>query len=155
MKRLFQHITLILTMALVAVSCSDDTSNVEEIIPDGYGKLSFTIGTTDAMTMRSVSTTDTWLEGTEGERAIKSYVILICEGTTIVQTLTSNTETALGSHDATNHYFPSTANIQSDLMTLGNHDLTIYCLANFTNSMLESAFGTSDMSAIVCGFGKL
>lgn len=148
MKRLFQHITLILTMALVAVGCSDDTSNVEEIIPDGYGKLSFTIGTTDAMTMRSVSTTDTWLEGTEGERAIKSYVILICEGTTIVQTLTSNTETALGSHDATNHYFPSTANIQSDLMTLGSHDLTIYCLANFTNSMLESAFGTSDMSAI-------
>jgi hypothetical protein len=135
-------------MALVATGCSNDTSNVEEIIPDGYGKLSFTIGTTDAMTMRSVSTTDTWLEGSEAERAIKSYVILICEGTTIVQTLTSNTETALGSHDATNHYFPSTANIQSDLMTLGNHDLTIYCLANFTNSMLESAFGTSDMSAI-------
>jgi hypothetical protein len=133
-------------MALVAVACSDDTSNGEENIPDGYGKFSFTIGTTDAMKMRS--TTGTWLEGSEAERAIQSYVILICEGTTIVQSLTSNTGAALDDHDDTNHYFPSTANIQSDLMTLGSHDLTIYCLANFTNSMLESAFGTSDMSAI-------
>ena len=146
MKRLFQHITLILTMALAAVACSDDTSNGEENIPDGYGKFSFTIGTTDAMKMRS--TTGTWLEGSEAERAIQSYVILICEGTTIVQSLTSNTGAALGDHDDTNHYYPSSANIQSDLMTLGSHDLTIYCLANFTNSMLESAFGTSDMSAI-------
>jgi len=139
MKRLFQHITLILTMALVAVACSDDTSNGEENIPDGYGKFSFTIGTTDAMAMRSVSTTDTWLDGLEAERAIQSYVILICEGTSIVQTLTSNTGTALGSHDDTNHYFPSTANIQSDLMTLGSHTLTIYCLANFTADMKTAA----------------
>ena len=139
MKRLFQHITLILTMALVAVACSDDTSNGEENIPDGYGKFSFTIGTTDALTMRSVSDDPTWLEGTPEERAIQSYVILICEGTTIVQSLTSNTGAALGSHDATNHYFPSTANIQSDLMTLGNHTLTIYCLANFTADMKTDA----------------
>lgn len=33
MKRLFQHITLILTMALVAVACSDDTSNGEGTSP--------------------------------------------------------------------------------------------------------------------------
>ena len=98
--------------------------------------------------MKMRSTTGTWLEGSEAERAIQSYVILICEGTTIVQSLTSNTGAALGDHDDTNHYYPSSANIQSDLMTLGSHDLTIYCLANFTNSMLESAFGTSDMSAI-------
>ena len=57
MKRLFQHITLILTMALAAVACSDDTSNGEENIPDGYGKFSFTIGTTDAMKMRSTTGT--------------------------------------------------------------------------------------------------
>lgn len=137
MKRLFQHITLILTMALAAVACSDDTSNGEENIPDGYGKFSFTIGTTDAMKMRS--TTGTWLEGSEAERAIQSYVILICEGTTIVQSLTSNTGAALDDHDDTNHYFPSTANIQSDLMTLGSHTLTIYCLANFTAAMKTAA----------------
>lgn len=148
MKRIFQHITLILTMALVVIACSDDTSNGEESIPDGYGKLSFTIGTTDALATRSVSTTDTWLEGSEMERAIQSYVILICEGTSIVQKLTSTTGTALDSHDATNHYFPSTANIQSDLMTLGSHTLTIYCLANFTDAMLVDVFGTGGLSAI-------
>lgn len=148
MKRLFQHITLILTMALMVIGCSDDTSNGEENIPDGYGKFSFTIGTTDAMTMRSVSDDPTWLEGTPEERAIQNYVILICEGSTIVQALTSDTGTSLGSHDATNHYFPSTEDITSDLMTLGSHTLTIYCLANFTDAMLVNAFGTSDMSAI-------
>jgi len=148
MKRIFQHITLILTMALMVIACSDDTSNGEESIPDGYGKLSFTIGTTDALATRSVSTTDTWLEGSPEERAIQSYVILICEGTSIVQKLTSNTGTALGYHDATNHYFPSTANIQSDLMTLGSHTLTIYCLANFTDAMLVDVFGTGGLSAI-------
>ncbi|MBR4919784.1 MAG: hypothetical protein IKZ62_00475 [Prevotella sp.] len=148
MKRLFQHITLILTMALMVISCSDDTSNGEENIPDGYGKLSFTIGTTDAMTMRSVSTTDTWLEGSEEERAIQSYVILICEGTSIVQKLISNTGASLGSHDATNHYFPTSGTIKSDLMTVGNHTLTIYCLANFTDAMLVDAFGEGGVSAI-------
>jgi len=148
MKRILQHITLILTMALMVIACSDDTSNGEESIPDGYGKLSFTIGTTDALATRSVSTTDTWLEGSPEERAIQSYVILICEGTSIVQKLTSNTGTALGYHDATNHYFPSTANIQSDLMTLGSHTLTIYCLANFTDAMLVDVFGTGGLSAI-------
>ena len=148
MKRIFQHITLILTMAFMVIACSDDTSNGEESIPDGYGKLSFTIGTTDALATRSVSTTDTWLEGSAEERAIQSYVILICEGTTIVQKLTSNTGASLGDHDATNHYFPSTADIQSDLMTLGSHNLTIYCLANFTNDMLVNVFGTGGLSAI-------
>ena len=148
MKRLFQHITLILTMALLTVACSDETGNSDENIPDGFGKMSFSMGTTDAMATRSVSTTDTWLEGSADERAIHSYVILICEGTTIVETLTSNSEMSFGDHDATNHYFPTTANIQSGLMSLGNHTLTIYCLANFTDAMLENAFGTSDMSAI-------
>lgn len=145
-----RHIYLlaILLATLLATSCADDDRQGADVIPDGYGRLSFTIGTPDALATRSVSTTDTWFEGTTEERAIKSYVILICEGTTIVQKLSKNTETSLGDHDATNHYFPTSANIQSELMTLGNHELTIYCLANFTDAMLESVFGTGGLSAI-------
>lgn len=138
MKRFLQHITLILTMALVAITCTEDVNSGDENIPDGYGKLSFTIGTTDALATRAVNTTTPWLEGSGDERAIKSYVILICEGSTIVQALTSNTETPLGSHDDTNHYYPTTANIQSNLMSLGDHALTIYCLANFTTDMVTA-----------------
>lgn len=145
-----RHIYLLamLLATLLATSCADDDRRADDTIPDGYGRLSFTIGTSDALATRSVSTTNTWLEGTTDERAIKSYVILICEGTTIVQKLSKNTETSLGDHDATNHYFPTSANIQSELMTLGNHALTVYCLANFTDAMLESVFGTGGLSAI-------
>ena len=146
MIRLFRHIPLLLTFALLAVSCSDDTSVSEDPIPEGYGRLVLTIGTADAMVTRG-TVSPFWLEGTEAERAINCYVILMCEGNSIMKVFTDN-DANLSSHDDTNYRFPSTVTLKSDLLPVGTRTFTFYGLVNFTDKMLEDAFGEGGLLAI-------
>lgn len=146
MIRLFRHIPLLLTFALFAVSCSDDTSVSEEPIPEGYGRLVLTIGTADALVTRG-AVSPYWLEGTVAERAINSYVILMCEGNNIIKVFTDN-DAELSSHDDANNRFPSTVTLKSDLLPVGTRTFTFYGLVNFADEMLEDAFGDGGLSAI-------
>ncbi|MBQ9232036.1 MAG: hypothetical protein IJ190_12810 [Prevotella sp.] len=141
MRALFRHIPLLLTVALFAVACANDTAGEEDPIPEGYGRLALTIATPETV-MRGVGT-PAWLEGTPEERAINRYVLLMCNGTSILQVFTNDPAITWGGHDATNHYYPSTTTFTSDNIPTGNYTLTFYCLANFTDAMLTDVFGST------------
>lgn len=126
-----------LLVTLLAISCADDDRQAADAIPDGYGKLTITISTPEAAKTRAVSTSEPWLQGTTDERAIKSYHLLVCNGTTIMQAI-SGGETELGDHDNANNYFPSTGTITTDILPVGTYNFTFYCLANFTSEMLTA-----------------
>ena len=138
MRHIFQIGTLL--TALMAVGCADnDRQQMEEQLPEGYGRLAITISTPEAVgTTRAVNTTTSWLQGTEDERSIKSYHLLICQGNAILQTISGST-LALSDHEAdSKNYFP-TADVTSDILPVGTYNFTFYCLANFTGEMVEEA----------------
>lgn len=135
-----------LVAVLLATGCADDDRQSNNVIPDGYGRLTITISTPEASHTRTVDTTTPWLEGASDERTIKSYHLLICtNGETsddplkIVQVL-SGGSLALDedNHDDDNNYFLSTETITSGLIPVGTYDFTFYCLANFTSEMLAA-----------------
>ncbi len=137
MRYIYLFATLL--AVLLATGCAEDDWQAEEVIPDGYGRLAITICTPEAAQTRGV-VSPYWLEGEPEERAINSYVILICDGNNILQALSPTTGATLASHDATNNHFLTTTAIRSELMSIGTYNnLTFYCLANFTEAMLGQA----------------
>ncbi len=138
MRRLrYTYLVGMFFAALLLVGCSEEEQQQEKL-PDGYGRLAITISTPEAVHTRAVDPTNPWLEGTEDERSIKSYHLLICTGTTIRQVI-SGTTLALEVHEeAPKNYFP-TVTLMSDIIGNGTYNLTFYCLANFTTDMLAQA----------------
>lgn len=135
-----RHIYLlaILLVTLLATSCADDDRQAADAIPDGYGRLAITISTPETAQTRAVSTSEPWLLGTDGERAIKSYHLLVCSGNNIIDAISGST-VALSTHDNGNNRFPSSDVITTNLIPKGTYDFTIYCLANFTANMVTAA----------------
>ena len=135
--RRYYIITTLLAM-LLFTGCADDKL-ADDATPEGFGRLTITISTPEAAQTRAVDTTTPWLEGSSDERAIKSYHLLVCNGTTIVDAISGGALT-LGSHEAdTKNYYLSTQEITSDLIAVGTYDFTFYCLANFTSDMMTAA----------------
>lgn len=148
---------VLLSAWLAVVGCSDDSSlPTEEPIPEGYGRLQLTVGTPDGLATRAVSTTTPWLQGTDEERAIRSYHLLMCDdGGNIVMTFsgsaTSPAETALNQDDHEDdpkNHFPVTQTFTSDLLSPGTYTYTFYCLANFTDAMMAQSGLTVSSGAI-------
>ena len=141
-----RHIYLLAIMlaTLLATSCADDERQSADAIPDGYGRLAITIRTPETARTRAVDTTTPWLQGTEEERAIKSYHLLVCSGNTIIDAVSGST-VALGNHEgAPKNYFPSAQAIATNIIPIGTYDLTFYCLANFTTAMMTATGLTVD-----------
>ena len=137
MKQFFTYIFSIAAAALLCTACSDDDSNttIDKSLPEGYGRLTLTITTPEATTTRA--TTGNWLDGTEEERAIKSYHILVCEGTAIVDDIKGD---ALNlTENDPNNYWESGFTAQSKALPVGTHNYTFYALVNFTPTMLGQA----------------
>ncbi len=135
-----RHIYLlaILLATLLATSCADDDRQAADTIPDGYGRLAITISTPEAAQTRAVSTSLPWLEGTNEERAIMSYHLLVCSDNTIIDAISGST-VYLSSHEAApKNYFLSADVITTNLIPKGTYNFTIYCLANFTADMVTA-----------------
>ena len=147
MKKLFRYIFTLSAAAFLCTACSEDESintPAEEPIPEGCGKFAINVTAPEAVTTRA--TTGNWLNGTEEERAIKSYHILVCQGTTIIDDIAGG-ELALTNADANNeddqnnvnNYWISEFTARSKALAAGTYNFTFYALVNFTNDMIGQA----------------
>ena len=159
-KTFFLHMASWLAAALLTAACTDEPGlggTAQQPLPEGYGRLQLTIATPEDVLTRAVDTTNPWLEGSDDERAIKSYYLLICNGTSVQQVVRGGT-TALDAHDATNHRYPTHDYVQSQPIAPGTYNYTFYCLANFTTAMLTQiglavdASGNITSTALPTGF---
>lgn len=141
MKYLFRYILTFTAAALLCTACSESDEFQAPKggpIPEGYGRLTLNVGTPETFATRAVNEETPWLEGTAEERAIKSYYLLICDGQNIVQAISG--ALAEGTHQgAPDNYYLEGTPIQSKVLPVGEYTYTFYCLANFTEEMVEQA----------------
>ena len=89
-KHLIYYMTLLATVLLSACS-SDETTDTEQPLPEGMGRIRMAICTPEALTTRAVAKPNAWETPDHDWEIIQSYRILICdEDNNIVQVIHRN-----------------------------------------------------------------